>query len=302
MTISIQAGQATTHRPSLFEPAHVRRDGIAYVVVPTFKHIDEMTEDRAKRQALKAEARLIHKAVNDFLFIHNKHQIGSTRGYTVYFAAYLPQDGWPLIDRLVVVAKICPLHTPTAADFFVGDDPHTQKRNVYCLQRLGGYRTTENLMSNFLGWLMRTIGRLDRNIHLIATYADTGEVNSETGQPHQGLVYKASGAVYAGLTTGRRLEGYALGGIRYSMRRGKITLGPKDIPAGALPIYATPKQRWCYAVGPNRLVRALRFHALKKRMAHFEFVPVHQPRLLVSRKPLWRRFLAFLIPRRLLIQ
>jgi hypothetical protein len=279
--MSIDADHITTrHLPQLFTPARITKDGIAYGAIPTFKQIDEMTSDRIARRNLKAEARLIHQEINRFLFRHNKHQAGSTRGYTAYFAAYWPPDGRELVDRLVIAAKVCPLHTPTAADFFAKEDLHTQGRNVYCLQRLAGHHASENLMSNFLGWLMRFIGKADPNIHLVATYADTGVVDPRNGRAHQGLVFRASGAIYCGLTEGRRLEGYLLNGRKYSRRRGPETLGLDQFPVGAQPVYSTPKQRWCYAVGPNRLVRALRYHALKKRMEHFEFVPIYQPRLL----------------------
>ncbi len=87
-------------------------------------------------KATTAEER---QAINVFLTRHNQRGQGSTRGYVAYYAAATPDDGQPLLNRLVVATKFCPLHTPQAAKFFAGAD----WRHVYCLQRLAAYLSLE---------------------------------------------------------------------------------------------------------------------------------------------------------------
>jgi hypothetical protein len=224
------------------------------------------------------------RAINTFLSRHNARGMGSATGYAAYYAAAWPPDGRSLLERLVAAAKICPLHTPQAAKFFGGED----WRHVYVLQRLAAHRAPENLLSRFLAWCLREIGK-DAKVWYVATYADTGTFNSVTGQPHGGAIYRAIGSVvYCGLAKGGGVEGYIYAGKRHSMRRGPRTMRMGDIPAGARVVRSSPKHRYCWAVGPP-LVRAFRRRKLKQRMARYRFVPAYQPRLLAR---VWQALVA----------
>jgi hypothetical protein len=222
-----------------------------------------------------AASRDERRAINTFLSKHNARGMGSATGYVAYYAAAWPPDGRGLLERLVAAAKICPLHTPQAAKFFGGED----WRHVYVLQRLAAHRAPENLLSRFLAWCLREIGR-DAKVWYVATYADTGTFNPATGQPHDGAIYRAAGGVvYCGLAKGGGVEGYIYEGKRHSMRRGPRTMRIGDIPAGARVVRSSPKHRYCWAVGPP-LARAFRRRKLEQRMARYWFVPAYQPRLL----------------------
>jgi len=208
-------------------------------------------------------------AINLFLTRHNSRGPGSKTGYVAYFAA--TQDG-----KMIAAAKFCPLHTPQAARFFAGQD----WRNVYTLQRLAARYPPKNLLSKFLSWCLKQMGR-DPRVHYIATYADPSTCNSDTGQPHTGAIYRATNAVYCGLTESGRVEGYILNGQRHSMRKGPKTLTMTDIPLSARILRGQVKHRYCWAVG-SPLVKRLRLRALRQRMARFSYEPVYQPRLLVK--------------------
>jgi len=224
-------------------------------------------------------------AINTFLERHNPRGRGSTKGFVAYYAAAWP-DERPLADRLVAVAKFCPLHTPQAARFFAGDD----WRHVYCLQRLAACRAPENLLSRFLAWCLRQMGK-DARVHYVATYADTGTVDERNGRPHDGGIYRAAGAVYCGLTKGNRVEGFVFQGKRRSLRNGPKTYTLSRLrrlndrarllgkPEPVRLIRARPMHRYCWAVGPP-LKRAFRRRALVQRMKQYRFEPVYQPRLL----------------------
>lgn len=229
-------------------------------------------------QARTAEERA---ALNAFLSRYNQRGAGSATGYVAYYAAAYPADGRSLPERLVAVAKFCPLHSPQAARFFGGAD----WRQVYVLQRLAACRLPENGLSQFLAWSLRQMGR-DPKVWYVATYADTGTFDPRTQQPHDGGIYRATNAVYCGLTAGQRVEGYRLNGQRRSLRCGPKTVRLSDLPPQAQIIRSRPKQRYCWAVGPP-LKRALRRHKLARRMARFRFQAVSQPRLLLRRLPMW---------------
>jgi hypothetical protein len=216
------------------------------------------------------------RVINTFLARHNCRGAGSTKGYVACYAAVeCGPGGRPLPERIVAAAKFCPLHTPQAARFFGGDD----WRHVYCLQRLAAHRAPENLLSQFLAWCLREMGK-DPKVHFVATYADTGDVDPRTGRPHNGGVYRATnGATYCGRTQGGRVDAYILDGQRRSVRCGPRTLRVGDIPANARVLRSSPMHRYCWAVGPP-LVRAFRRRDLERRMARFKFEPVYQPRLL----------------------
>ncbi len=238
-----------------------------------------------------ATSRDERRAINAFLARHNTRGMGSATGYVAYYAAAWPPDGRGLLERLVATAKICPLHTPRAAEFFGGED----WRHAYALQRLAAHRAPENLLSRFLAWCLQEIGK-DAKVWYVATYADTGTFNPATGLPHSGAIYRATGgAVYCGLAKGGRVEGYIYEGKRHSMRRGPKTLRISDIPAGAQIVRSSPKHRYCWAVGPP-LARAFRRRKLEQRMARYRFVPAYQPRLLAR---VWQAMVAGLRPRRM---
>lgn len=214
------------------------------------------------------------RRANEFLARHNQRGCGSTRGYVAYYAASV--EGY-----LVAVAKFCPLHTPQAAKFFAGDD----WKHVYCLQRLAACGAPKNLLSAFLAWCLRQMGR-DPKVHYVATYADSGTYDPRTGCPHTGGVYRATNAVYCGKTKGGRVEGFVLDGQRHSMRCGRKTWTVSELRGtNAKLIRARPMHRYCWAVGPP-LARRSRRRALVKRMAGYRFEPVYQP-LLLLRRLLW---------------
>jgi len=225
---------------------------------------------------IKATTEAEKEAIDLFLTRHNSRGKGSTRGYVAYYAARAAgsPDGRPSVNRIVAAAKFCPLHTPQAARFFAGDE----WRHVYCLQRLAAHQSPKNLLSEFVGWCLRDMGQ-DPKVWYIVTYADTGHTDPRTGLPHDGGIYRATNAVYCGLTQGNRIEGYRLDGQRYSLRKGPKTLRISDIPARAKIIRNRPKHRYCWAVG-SPLKRAFRRRKLVQRMSRFTFSPVYQPRLL----------------------
>jgi hypothetical protein len=216
-------------------------------------------------------------AINLFLTRNNTRGYGSLRGYIAYFAA--TQDG-----KMIAAAKFCPLHTPQAARFFAGQD----WRNVYTLQRLAARYPPKNLLSKFLSWCLKQMGR-DPRVHYIATYADPSTCNSDTGQPHTGAIYRATNAVYCGLTESGRVEGYILNGQRHSMRKGPKTLTMTDIPLSARILRGQAKHRYCWAVGLP-LTRRRRLKALTTRMSRYQYIPAIQPRLLI--KEVYRRAIA----------
>ena len=241
-------------------------------------------------QFFRAETEEERAAINTFLRRHNARGEGSNRGYVAYYAAAWPPDSQagpsgdrPLLERLVAAAKLCPLHTPQAARFFGGED----WRHVYVMQRLAAHRAPENLLSRFVGWCLREIGK-DARIWYVATYADSGTFNPRTGVSNGGALYRATNAIYGGMSQGGRVEGYLYQGRRHSLRRGPRTLRLCDVPAGAGLIRSGPKHRYCWAVGPP-LARARRRRRLERRMARFRYVPAYQPRLLFQ---LARRLMA----------
>jgi len=246
---------------------------------------------------LRAEDKASRDAVNTFLARHNRRGQGSTKGYVAYYAAAWPDDGRPLLDRLVAAAKFCPLHTPQAARFFAGDD----WRHVYVLQRLAACRAPANRLSEFLGWCLREMGQ-DERVWYVATYACTSTYGPD-GLPHDGGIYRATNAVYCGLTAGGRVEGFVRDGQRHSLRCGPRThtvAGLQAINKEARlagrpePIWllrGAPKHRYCWPVGRTVRQRRQRRRFLEQRMAQYRFVPASQPRLL-SR---WRQFVAGLL-------
>jgi hypothetical protein len=222
----------------------------------------------------KAATRAERVAIDAFLARHNVRGAGSRTGYVAYYAAAQPADGRSLLDRLVAALKICPLHTPAAARFFAGEE----WRHVYVIQRLAACRAPDNLLSRFLSWCLKDIGR-DEKVWYVAAYADSGTYNPLTGRPNSGAVYRASAGLYAGQTRGGDVEGYLYQGQRHSLRRGPRTLRLSDIPAGARLLRGGRKHRYCWAVGPP-LARRFRRRKLERRMAAYRYVPVYQPRLL----------------------
>ena len=225
---------------------------------------------------LKAQTAEQQQAVNVFLERHNQRGRGSTKGYVAYFAAIYPPDGRTLLERMIAVAKFCPLHTPAAARFFAGE----AWRHVYGLQRLAANHPPENLLSRFVGWCLREMGR-DGKVWYVATYADAGSLDTRTGRPHSGGIYRATNAVYCGMSQGGHVEAYLLAGQRRSLRRGPKTLRLRDLPPEARLIRSQVKHRYCWAVGPP-LKRVFRLRHLKHRMQRFQFEPVYQPRLLCT--------------------
>ncbi|MBN1887241.1 MAG: hypothetical protein JW850_04605 [Thermoflexales bacterium] len=233
----------------------------------------------------KAETKEERDAINLFLLRHNKRGAGSKTGYVAYYAAITPDDGRPLVDRLVAAAKICPLHTPQAARFYAGDG----WRHVYCLQRLAAYHAPENLLSKFLAWVLQEAGR-DERIWYIATYADVGTFNDEIGRPHDGGIYRATNAVYCG-RSGGGVEGFVLDGQRYSMRCGPKTRTVSELrdmnvqarlegkPEPVRILRSAGMHRYCWPVGAP-LQRAFRRRALEARMSGYTFAKRYQPRLL----------------------
>ncbi len=229
------------------------------------------------------------QAINLFLERHNKRGQGSNRGYVACYAAARPLDR-PLLDRLVAVAKFCPLHTPQAARFFAGE----HWRHVYCLQRLAASRASKNLLSQFLAWSLREMGK-DPKVWYVATYADSGTFDERNGRPHNGGIYRAANAVYCGMTRGRRVEGFVFRGKRRSMRNGPRTYTVTRLkrlnararllgrPEPVRLIRSRPMHRYCWAVG-SRLKRAFRRRELERRMAGYQFKKVYQPRLLARKR------------------
>jgi hypothetical protein len=216
-------------------------------------------------------------AVNLFLVRHNRRGSGSDKAYVAYFAASCD-------NKIIAAAKFCPLHTPQAAKFFGGDD----WRHAYCLQRLAADHPPANLLSEFGGWCLREMGK-DPKVWYVATYAATGDFDErepdvQKQKPHDGGIYRATNAVYCGMTEGGRIEAFIHEGKRYSMRQGPRTLRKADIPLGALTVRSQPQHRYCWAVGPT-LKRFFRQRELVKRMARFKFEPVYQPRLLIKVRP-----------------
>src|SRR3990172_1077189 len=195
------------------------------------------------------------EAINLFLLRHNERGGGSNKGYVASFAA---ESG----GKMVAAAKFCPLHTPQAAKFFSKDWTH-----VYCLQRLAADHAPENLLSEFLGWCLREMGK-DSKVWYVATYADTRTYDSRNGQPHNGGIYRATNAVYCGLTNGNRVEGFVLDGQRHSMRQGPRTTRLDQIPAGAKILRNRPQHRYCWPVG-SPLQRVFRRRDLDQRMAKY---------------------------------
>jgi hypothetical protein len=237
----------------------------------------------------KAGTKEERAAINLFLVRHNSRGQGSTKGYVAYYAATLPDDGRPLVDRIVAAAKICPLHTKQAAIFYGGDD----WRHVYNLQRLAKHSPDETLLSRFVGWALREIGK-DPKVWYVSTYADTSTFKSNN-RPHDGGIYRATNAMYCGMTDGG-IEGFIRDGQRHSMRCGPKTWTVcelKDInrqarlegkPEPIKFIKSAGMHRYCWAVG-SPLKKMFRHRALAKRMERFRFEAVYQPRLLVR---LWR--------------
>ena len=224
-------------------------------------------------------------AIDTFLTRHNQRGSGSRTGYVAYYAAVTTGDE-PLLDRIVAAAKFCPLHTPQAARFFAGDD----WRHVYGLQRLAAYRTGKNLLSKFLSWCLREMGK-DERVWYIATYADAGTVDPRNGHRHNGAIYRATNAVYCGMTRGGRVEGFVRDGQRRSMRCGPRTWTVRELeainaqaraesrPEPIRLVRAGRMHRYCWAVG-KPLARRARRRTLVQRMKPYRFVPAWQPRLL----------------------
>jgi len=217
-------------------------------------------------QFLKATTAEEREAIDLFLLRHNQRGFGSTRGYIAYYAAL--SDG-----KMVAAAKFCPLHTPQAAKFFAGDD----WRQVYCLQRLAAAHYPGQL-SQFVGWCLREIGK-DPKVWYVATYADTRTIDPQ-GRPHNGGIYRATNAVYCGMTAGNRVEAYLVDGQRHSLRKGPKTMKVGDIPAVAKIIRNRPQHRYCWPVGPT-LKKGYRLAKLAQRMSKFKFEAVYQ--LLIRR-------------------
>lgn len=234
----------------------------------------------------KATTREEKDTIDLFLNRFHNRGCGSTAAYRAYYAAVYPPDGRPLIERMMAVAKICPLHTPSAARFFAGpdhpdasDEKDRGWRHVYCLQRLGVCRVPYNLLSKFLVWCLKDIGK-DERVWYVATYADPS-TSGPNGNPHFGFVYIATGwFIFCGISKGGNVEGYrSLDGEYHSMRKGKKTRRLSDIPPGATIIRSKPKYRYCAAVG-SPLVRMFRRRDLARRMAQYIFQPIYQPSLL----------------------
>ncbi len=234
---------------------------------------------------IRATTKEEREAINLFLTRHNKRGPGSKTGYVAYYAAVNEQDGRPLIDRIVAAAKICPLHTPQAARFFAGDD----WRHVYCLQRLAAYRAPENLLSQFLGWVLRECGK-DPRIHFVATYADAGTFDDRDGRPHTGRIYRITNGVYCGMSGGG-VEGYIVNGERHSMRQGPKTMTLTALRAmeNVQVIRSPGMHRYCWAVG-TPLAKAFRRRTLVRRMSSHVYIEAHQPRLLARLRGLFLRF------------
>jgi hypothetical protein len=218
------------------------------------------------------------EAIDLFLTRYHTRQRGSTVGYRAYFAA-VTDDDRPLLERLVAVAKFCPLHTPAAANFFYGK-PGGEK-HVYTLQRLCAYHPPTNLLSKFLGWCLKQIDK-DKQIHYIATYAATDSFRPD-GRPHDGGIYRACNFIYCGMTNPKKkVEAFVLNGERHSVRKGGKTLRIKDIPPGARLIRSSPMHRYCIAIG-SPFEKAFRQADLRRRMAKYQFKAVYQPRLLFKK-------------------
>jgi hypothetical protein len=238
-------------------------------------------------QFFRATTKDDRQAVNLFLMRHNQRSQGSTKGYVAYYVAAYPDDGRPLVDRMVAAAKLCPLHTPQAARFFAGED----WKHVYCLQRLAAYRAPDNLLSRFVAWVLREAGK-DERIWFVSTYADTGTLNDATGRPHDGGIYRATNATYCGLTAPKKVEGFVCDGQRHSMRSGPRTHTIRELeninataraagqPEPIKILRSSAMHRYCWAVGAP-LRRMFRRRALEARMKSHRFVAAYQPRLLV---------------------
>lgn len=227
-------------------------------------------------------------SINAFLALHNQRGTGSTKGYVAYFAA-------TKADHILAAAKFCPLHTPQAARFFAGDD----WRHVYCLQRLAACRAPENLLSQFLAWCLKQMGKKDPRVWYVATYADSGTIDPRNGRYHDGTIYRATGAVSCGMTKGGRVEGFYRDGQRHSMRCGPRTYRVRDLktinaraqlegkPEPIKLIRTRPMYRYCWPVG-SPLQRAFRRRMLLQRMVKYQGQPiVYQPRLLATITEFW---------------
>lgn len=223
---------------------------------------------------IKATTKKERDAINTFLIRHNQRGCGSRTGYIAYYAA-IADDHQPLLEQIKAAAKICPLHTPQAAKFFAGP----WWRHVYNLQRLAAANTGKNDLSRFLAFCLRDIGN-DAKVWFVTSYADTGIFNPITGLPHNGGIYRALNAIYAGLSTAGGVEGYIHNGTRYSLRKGPKTLRIKEIPLNSRILRKTAKHRYVWPVGP-RLKRLGRRAWLIYRFKHFVFVSAYQPRLLI---------------------
>lgn len=226
----------------------------------------------------RAETKEQKEACDLFLLRHHPDQQGSTAGYRAYFAAYSPAPGRPLVDTLVAVAKVCPMHTPSAADFFYGGPGG--KSHVYILQRLAAFQAPENTLTQLISFCLREMGK-DERIHYVSSYADTGHFNAE-GRPHDGGIYRICHFIYCGMTDDKKkLTGFILDGKKHHIRKGGKTMRKRDIPAEAKLIYAYRKHRYCKAVGP-RLKRSFRQIELVRRMAKYQFEAVYQPKLMIK--------------------
>lgn len=162
-------------------------------------------------------------------------------------------------------------------------------RHVYCLQRLAAYRAPANLLSRFVAWCLREIGK-DHRVWWVATMADSGTLNAE-GRPHPGVIYQATNAVYCGMSKGGRVEAFVLNGQRRSIRCGPKTWRLDEIPAEAKLIRSRPQHRYCWPVG-SRLQRKFRRRKLIANIkAHLGCLPkypkAYQPRLLARLLRRW---------------
>ena len=104
-------------------------------------------------------------------------------------------------------------------------------------------------------------------------------------------LYRATNAVYCGMTRGGRVEGFVRDGQRRSMRCGPRTWTVRELKEINARAYAEDKpepirliragrmHRYCWAMG-KPLARRPRHRTLVQRMKPYRFVPVWQPRLL----------------------
>lgn len=221
-----------------------------------------------KNHFFRASTSQEREDINQFLSVHNVRGKGSTNGYVGYYASCVG-------GKLVAAAKVCPLHTPSAANFFSG---RNDGKAVWCLQRLAAFNAPKNTLTRFISFILKDLSK-DKRIHYLSTYGCTDTFNQAKGVPHYGAVYQASNALYFGLTKGGRIEGYTWLGDRHSMRKGPKTLRVSDIPDGALVHRSAPKHRYCWPVGTplKRKYRRLRLLANPNCQA---YPKAWQPRLL----------------------